>query len=110
MQSFAPWSYYLKAVFIWGTAIGIEVYMHYFAYYKWWLAAICGWFFALIGLLINSHSLSINAFQLGLNIQHDANHGALSKNPLVNRFWGLSNNWIGASAVSWVHQVIAAFN
>jgi fatty acid desaturase (delta-4 desaturase) len=41
----------------------------------------------------------------GLNIQHDANHGALSKNPLVNRFWGLSQNWIGASTVSWVHQV-----
>jgi hypothetical protein len=47
-----------------------------------------GWCFALIGL----------------NIQHDANHGALSRNPWVNRIWGASINWIGGSSISWIHQ------
>jgi len=40
----------------------------------------------------------------GLNVQHDANHGAISKNPNVNRFFGSFQNWIGGSAISWIHQ------
>eukprot|EP00094_Tigriopus_californicus_P014465 TCALIF_14052-PA protein Name:"Similar to fadB Delta(5) fatty acid desaturase B (Dictyostelium discoideum)" AED:0.05 eAED:0.05 QI:0/1/0/1/1/1/2/0/327 len=88
MQSFAPWSYYLKASFIMGVALSLEFYMHYTSNYRWYISALCGWFFALIGL----------------NIQHDANHGALSRRPWVNRFWGLSQNWIGGSSISWIHQ------
>ncbi|XP_059080022.1 uncharacterized protein LOC131878140 [Tigriopus californicus] len=88
MQSFAPWSYYLKASFIMGVALSLEFYMHYTSNYRWYISALCGWFFALIGL----------------NIQHDANHGALSRRPWVNRFWGLSQNWIGGSTISWIHQ------
>lgn len=41
---------------------------------------------------------------IGLNIQHDANHGAISRNPTVNRMLGLTQNWIGGSAVDWIHQ------
>ena len=41
---------------------------------------------------------------IGLNIQHDANHGSVSRSPFVNRMLGLSQNWIGGSAVSWIHQ------
>ena len=37
----------------------------------------------------------------GLNIQHDANHGAISANPTVNRVLGATQNWIGGSAISW---------
>ena len=40
----------------------------------------------------------------GLNIQHDANHGAISKNPWVNRLLGLTENWIGGSQINWIHQ------
>nr|AIW65591.1 delta5-desaturase 2 [Tigriopus japonicus] len=88
MQSFAPWSYYLKASFIMGMAFSLEFYMHYTGNYRWYISGLCGWFFALIGL----------------NIQHDANHGALSRRSWVNRLWGLSQNWIGGSTISWIHQ------
>lgn len=88
MKSFAPWTYYIKATFIMTVSIGLESYMHYTGNYRWYISALAGWFGALIGL----------------NIQHDANHGALSKHWWVNRFWGLSQNWIGGSTVSWVHQ------
>jgi fatty acid desaturase (delta-4 desaturase) len=39
-----------------------------------------------------------------MNIQHDANHGSLSRNHWVNRFFGLSQNYIGGSTVLWIHQ------
>ena len=37
-------------------------------------------------------------------MQHDANHGAVSRNPRVNRLLGLTQSWIGGSSVSWIHQ------
>eukprot|EP01130_Rhizamoeba_saxonica_P001719 TRINITY_DN1157_c0_g1_i2.p1 TRINITY_DN1157_c0_g1~~TRINITY_DN1157_c0_g1_i2.p1 ORF type:complete len:284 (+),score=34.62 TRINITY_DN1157_c0_g1_i2:274-1125(+) len=40
----------------------------------------------------------------GLSIQHDANHGAFSKNPLVNRIFGFTDDIIGGSALMWRHQ------
>ena len=43
-------------------------------------------------------------FQTGLNIQHDANHGSVSRNPNVNWLLGLSENWIGGSQINWIHQ------
>jgi hypothetical protein len=49
LESFAPWTYYLKATFIWGMAVALEMYMHSTANYRWWIAAVCGWFYALIG-------------------------------------------------------------
>lgn len=43
---------------------------------------------------------------IGLNIQHDANHGAMSGT--VGKVWGylfgLSQDWIGGSSVMWIHQ------
>ncbi len=51
------------------------------------------------------HSSSPPSLFPGLNIQHDANHGAISRRPMVNRALGASQNWIGGSAVSWIHQV-----
>lgn len=56
--------------------------------YVWYLTGVLGLFYAFIGL----------------NIQHDANHGAISRNPFVNRLLGLTQNWIGGSAVDWIHQ------
>lgn len=87
-KSFAPSHYYIKASIILAVAFGLEFYMHYFIFYKWYLSALLGLFYAFIGL----------------NIQHDANHGAISKNPYINYILGLSQNWIGGSAISWKHQ------
>ena len=72
-KAFAPYSYWAKMSVILGCAVGLEAYIHITASYKWYLTAIMGFLMALIGL----------------NIQHDANHGALSKNPSINRFLGL---------------------
>jgi fatty acid desaturase (delta-4 desaturase) len=39
---------------------------------------------------------------VGLNIQHDANHGAVSRSPMVNRLLGLTQDYIGGSSISWI--------
>jgi len=87
-KSFAPISYYVKCTLLLLITFGIEFYVHWSADYKWQYTALLGWCYALIGL----------------NIQHDANHGAISKNPLINRMLGLSQNFIGGSAIDWIHQ------
>lgn len=87
-KSFAPWHYYLKVACILSAAVSLEVYIHTHKAYQWHLCALLGWLMALIGL----------------NIQHDANHGAVSRNPWVNRVLGASQNWIGGSALDWIHQ------
>lgn len=87
-KSFAPTSYFAKGFFLLSISLGLEYYIHSNGMYTWYLTAMLGWLYALIGL----------------NIQHDANHGAVSRNPVVNRVLGLSQNWIGGSAVDWIHQ------
>ena len=87
-KSFAPFSYYVKAAVILGSAVGLELHMHATGEYRWYICALLGFLMALIGL----------------NVQHDANHGAISRNPWVNRILGMSQNWIGGSAVDWIHQ------
>eukprot|EP00092_Neocalanus_flemingeri_P038506 GFUD01041922.1.p1 GENE.GFUD01041922.1~~GFUD01041922.1.p1 ORF type:complete len:452 (+),score=115.71 GFUD01041922.1:182-1537(+) len=88
LSSFAPWYYYLKVAFLLCFVVTLEGYMHYNRVYSWKLSALMGLFYAWIGL----------------NIQHDANHGAVSRYHWVNRALGASQNWIGGSAISWVHQ------
>jgi len=88
LHSFAPWYYYLKVAFLLCSVVTLEGYMHYNAAYTWKLSAIMGLFYAWIGL----------------NVQHDANHGAVSRYHQVNRVLGASQNWIGGSAISWIHQ------
>ena len=41
---------------------------------------------------------------IGFSIQHDANHGAYSSNPTVNRILGLTLNLIGGNAFTWKIQ------
>lgn len=41
---------------------------------------------------------------IGLSIMHDANHGAYSRNPLVNRILGYTLNVVGGSASNWKIQ------
>lgn len=87
-QSFAPAAYWLKMAVILGSAVGLEIYIHTTRQYEWYLTSTMGLLMALIGL----------------NIQHDANHGALSRNPAVNRLLGMTQNYIGGSRIDWIHQ------
>lgn len=41
---------------------------------------------------------------IGLCIMHDANHGAYSKNPNVNKILGYFLNFVGGSAINWRMQ------
>jgi fatty acid desaturase (delta-4 desaturase) len=41
---------------------------------------------------------------IGLNVQHDANHGAASRKPWVNDILGLGADFIGGSKVLWMEQ------
>jgi acyl-lipid (7-3)-desaturase (Delta-4 desaturase) len=41
---------------------------------------------------------------IGLNVQHDANHGAASKKPWVNDLLGLGADFIGGSRWLWLEQ------
>ena len=41
---------------------------------------------------------------IGLNVQHDANHGAASKRPWVNDLLGLGADFIGGSKWLWMEQ------
>ena len=65
-----------------------------FAYY---ISHIQGYFLLspITGLMIS---------MLGLCVQHDANHGALSTSPLLNRFFGFMDDVIGGSALCWKTQ------
>jgi cytochrome b involved in lipid metabolism len=87
-KAFAPFSYYVKIAVLLTVTLSLEYYIHSTASYKWYLTGFLGWCFALVGL----------------NIQHDANHGAISRYWLINRTLGLTQNWIGGSALDWIHQ------
>ena len=41
---------------------------------------------------------------IGLNVQHDANHGAASKSPLINEILGFGADMIGGSKYTWIEQ------
>eukprot|EP00999_Lentomonas_sp_LEN2_P002702 NODE_575_length_1352_cov_56.083265_g537_i0.p1 GENE.NODE_575_length_1352_cov_56.083265_g537_i0~~NODE_575_length_1352_cov_56.083265_g537_i0.p1 ORF type:complete len:414 (-),score=48.37 NODE_575_length_1352_cov_56.083265_g537_i0:52-1293(-) len=81
---FAPWWYHVKVAFLMFTAIGIELYMLMYGR---------SWFWATVWGLIGSF--------IGLNVQHDANHGSVSKDPRINRLYGLAQDYLGGNAISW---------
>lgn len=87
-KTFAPFRYYVKIFTLLAVSFGLEYYIHTTQSYKWYLTAPLGLCFAWIGM----------------NIQHDANHGAISRNSAVNRVLGMTQNWIGGSALDWIHQ------
>lgn len=41
---------------------------------------------------------------IGLNVQHDANHGAVSKSPWLNDIMGFGADFIGGSKWTWMEQ------
>ena len=58
-----------------------------------------GW--TLFGLQI---IMGIGLAGIGLSVMHDANHGAYSKNRMVNKIIGYSINLVGANATNWKIQ------
>jgi fatty acid desaturase (delta-4 desaturase) len=88
LKSWAPWQYYAKIAFIWCVTVGLELYQHYNAFYWWPLSILTGLF----------------VVWMNMNIMHDANHGAISRNPYINQILGLSFNFMGGSSANWIHQ------
>jgi fatty acid desaturase (delta-4 desaturase) len=85
--SFATTEWYIKATFILAIEIYLELHniFYGFTFVK---SVIHGVFMAMIGLCV----------------QHDANHGAISPNGWVNMLWGLTQDWIGGSSLLWKHH------
>lgn len=90
-RGFAPTHYWAKCALILGLTVGTEVYM-YFVERTLLLSIFLGWMFALVGL----------------NIQHDANHGTLSRDGNVNWAFGLFQDWIGGSSILWLQEHVVA--
>jgi fatty acid desaturase (delta-4 desaturase) len=54
--------------------------------------------------IIKSILLGFLMAMIGLCIQHDANHGAVSRKEIINRLWGYTQDWIGGSSLLWKHH------
>jgi linoleoyl-CoA desaturase len=76
-------------------------------------AAILGWFACSYALLLLwggasawlaaalTLSIALATAGIGFSVMHDANHGAYSRSPRVNRAWGLALDFVGASSYLW---------
>ena len=80
---------------------------------EWWMKAIAIMFAEiyieyhnyLYGYTIyKSVLLGVLMAMIGLCIQHDANHGAVSRIEIINRLWGYTQDWIGGSSLLWKHH------
>jgi fatty acid desaturase (delta-4 desaturase) len=71
--------------------IGIFFYLQYL-----WLTEGTSWQLAII--------YGVSQALIGMNVQHDANHGASSKTPWVNDILGLGADLIGGSRWLWMEQ------
>lgn len=83
-NGFAPWWYFLKVAAILAVVVAMDVYALL------WLRPL--WATALQSLFMGF---------IGLNLQHDGNHGAVSRDPRVNRAMGLMQDYIGGSSAAW---------
>ena len=84
-----------------------------YANYEWWIKAYSIMIFEIYIELYNylygytfvkSILLGVLMALIGLCIQHDANHGAVSRSPIINRLWGYTQDWIGGSSLLWKHH------
>lgn len=85
-KGFAPTSYFVKVFVLLSLAIYLDLVYPLFYQRTWIVSAFLGW---LLGLI-------------GLNIQHDANHGAVSRNPTINRILGLAQDYLGGGSIAWM--------
>ena len=84
---YANYEWWIKAV----TIMSAEVYLEYHNY--------------IYGFSIpKSIMLGVLMAMIGLCIQHDANHGAVSRKEIINRAWGYTQDWIGGSSLLWKHH------
>jgi fatty acid desaturase (delta-4 desaturase) len=84
---FATNEWWAKAIAIMITEIYVE-YHNYIYGYTIGKSVLLGFLMAMIGLCI----------------QHDANHGAVSRKEIINRLWGYTQDWIGGSSLLWKHH------
>ena len=84
-----------------------------FGTYGWHFRCICyvAFFFSLQYLWVTQGSTfalaviyGVSQALIGLNVQHDANHGAASKRPWINDLLGLGADFIGGSKWLWMEQ------
>ena len=90
-SGFAPWTYWIKVFVI----LAVTFYLDFRAIF--------------VGpVIILSFVQGLFMGFIGLNLQHDANHGAVSKNPTVNRLLGLTQDYLGGVALMWMtnHNVV----
>ena len=86
-RGFAPPAYFVKLALIVGSTWALETSM------------------LLRGATISqATALGVLYAWIGLNIQHDANHGSISRKPWVNRMLGLFQDYIGGSSILWVQE------
>jgi len=84
---YANIEWWIKAAFI----MSAEVYLEYHNY--------------MYGFsILKSITLGVLMAMIGLCIQHDANHGAVSRKGIINRAWGYTQDWIGGSSLLWKHH------
>lgn len=63
------------------------------------------WYYGVVqGMTLVCPLVGVLLAVIGLSIQHDANHGAFSPNPVINRIAGFMDDYIGGSALAWRHQ------
>jgi len=70
------------------------------------LTALCEWQWATTGALLWGALLGVLHMQIGLSIQHDASHGAISRRPWVNALFGYGIDVIGSSRWIWLQSHI----
>lgn len=85
--TYATNEWYIKSIIIMSSIFYLEYHNIYYGFmlYK---SVLLGYLMALVGLCI----------------QHDANHGAISKKWYVNMLWGFTQDWIGGSSLLWKHH------
>lgn len=86
-REFGTWGWHFRAIFYTSLFFYLQ-YLWVFKGTSWQLALVYGLAQALIGL----------------NVQHDANHGAASKNHWINDIYGLGADFIGGSKWLWMEQ------
>lgn len=86
-KEYGTWGYFFRAFFYIGLLIALT--------YLWMTVGTS------IPLAI---ALGMSQASIGLNVQHDGNHGAASKKPWVNDLLGFGADFIGGSKWLWMEQ------
>lgn len=87
-------SWYAGPLF-WARTIGICV-----------LTLVFEWYWATTGMLLFGVLTGVMHAEIGLSVQHDASHGALSRNPTINAIFSYGADWIGSCRWIWLQQHI----